>query len=63
MILNGEPLEKAGCFKFLGSQVVAGGECERDVVHRMNERYRPWVAPKSVLSNRGLGINYYYYYY
>ena len=32
------------------------GGCERDVVHRMNEGYRAWVALKSVLSNRGLGI-------
>ena len=33
-----------------------GTECERDVVHRMNEGYRAWEALKSVLSNRGLGI-------
>ena len=44
------------CFKYLGSQVAADGGCERDVVHRMNEGYRPWGALKSVLSNRGLGI-------
>ena len=25
-------------------------------MHRMNEGYRAWVALKSVLSNRGLGI-------
>ena len=31
--------------------------CERDVVHRMNEGYRAWGSLKSVLSNRGLGIN------
>ena len=36
--------------------MAADGGCERDVVHRMNEGYRAWVAPKSVLSNRGLGI-------
>ena len=30
--------------------------CERDVFHRMNELYRAWIALKSVLSNRGLGI-------
>ena len=30
--------------------------CERDVVHRINERYRAWGALKSVLSNRRLGI-------
>ena len=32
------------------------GGCERDVVHRMNEGYRAWGAPESVLSNRGIGI-------
>ena len=41
----------------LGLQVAADGGCERDVVHRMNEGYRAWGALKSVLSNRGLGIN------
>ena len=41
---------------YLGSQVASDGECERDVVHRMNEGYRAWGALKSVLSNRGLGI-------
>ena len=30
---------------------------ERDLVYRMNEGYRAWGALKSVLSNRGLGIN------
>ena len=54
--LNGELLEEVDCFKYLGSQVVADGGCERDVVHRMNEEYRAWGAPKSVLSNRVLGI-------
>ena len=44
------------CFKYLGSQVVADGGCERDVVHRMNEGYRAWLTLKSVLGNRGLGI-------
>ena len=56
MILNGEPLEEVDCFKYLGSQVAADGEYERDVVYRMNEGYRAWGAMKSVLSNRGLGI-------
>ena len=56
VILNGEPLEKVDCFKYLGSQVAGDGGCERDVVHRMNEGYRAWGALKSVLSNRGLGI-------
>ena len=54
-ILNDEPLEEMDCLKFLGSQVAADGGCERDVVHRMNGRYRAWGALKSVLSNRGLG--------
>ena len=54
--LNGEPLEEVDCFKYLGSHVAANGGCERDVVHKTNEGYRAWVAPKSVLSNRGLGI-------
>ena len=44
------------CFKYLGSQVALEGGCEKDVVHRMNERYRAWGALKSVLRNRGLGI-------
>ena len=56
VILNGEPLEEEDCFKYLGSQVAADGGCERVVVHRMNEGYRAWVALKSVLGNRGLGI-------
>ena len=29
--------------------------CGREVVHRMNYRYRAWGALKSVLNNRGLG--------
>ena len=37
-------------------QVAAGGGCEMDVVHRMNEGYRACGALKSVLSNRLLGI-------
>ena len=28
VILNGKPLEEMDCFKYLGSQVAAGGECE-----------------------------------
>ena len=56
VILNSELLEEVDCFKYLGSQVAADGECERDVVHRTNEGYRAWGALKSVLSNRGLGI-------
>ena len=43
VILNGEPLEEVDCM-YLGSLVAAGGGCERDVVHRMNERYTTWGA-------------------
>ena len=56
VILNGEPLEKVDCFKYLVSQVAAGRGCERDVIHRINEGYRAWRALKRVLSNRRLGI-------
>ena len=55
--LNGEPLEEVYCFKCQGSQVAADGGCQRDVVHRTNEGYRVMRALKSVLNNRGLGIN------
>ena len=37
-------LEEVDCFKYLGSEVVAEGLCERDVVHRMNEGYRLYRA-------------------
>ena len=56
VIVNGEQLEEVDCFKYLWAQVAADGGCERDVVHRMNEGYRARGALKSVLSNRGLGI-------
>ena len=56
VMLNGEPFEEVDCFKCLWSQVTADGGCERDVVYRMNERYRAWGSLKSVLSNGGLGI-------
>ena len=42
VILNGEPFEEVDCFQYQGSQVVADGGCERDVVQRMNEEYRAW---------------------
>ena len=48
VILNGEPLEEANCFKYLGSHVAADGGCERDVVHRMNEGYRAWGVVMNV---------------
>ena len=51
VILKSEQLEEVDCFKYLGSQVAAGGRYERDVVHGMNEGYRAWGALKSVLSN------------
>ena len=58
--LNGQPLdsglEEVDYFKYLGLQVAADGGCERDVVHRMNERYRVWGVLKSVRSNIGLRI-------
>ena len=46
------PIEEVDCFKHMGSQVAGDGGCERDVVHRMNEGDRAWVALKSVPSNR-----------
>ena len=36
--------------------MAADGECERDLLHGMNERYRAWGALKSMLSNKGLVI-------
>ena len=56
VISKGKPLEEIDCFKYLWSQVAAGGRCEKDEVHRINEGYRAWGALKSVQSNRGLGI-------
>ena len=44
------------CSKFLGLQVATDLGYERDVVQRMNERYRAWGRLKSAHSNRGLGI-------
>ena len=37
--------------------MAADGGYKRDLVHRINEWHRAWGALKSVLSNRGLGIN------
>ena len=54
-ILNSEPLEEVHCFKYLGSQVAADGGCEREVVHRMNERYIAFRALESESSTRGFG--------
>ena len=52
MRLNGGSLEEVDCFKYLLSQVGTDGDCERDVVHTMNEGR----ALKSV-NKKGLGIN------
>ena len=46
----------SGLLKYLASQVPADEGCERDALLRMNEGYSAWGAPKSVLSNTGLGI-------
>ena len=48
-ILNGQPFKEVDYFKYLGSQVAADGGCERDVLHRMNEKYRASGVLKSVL--------------
>ena len=47
----------SGLFLVPGSQVVADGGCERDVVHKMNKGNRAWGALKSVqISNIRLRI-------
>ena len=53
----GELIEEADCFKYSGSQVAADGECERDVVQKMNERHKAWGALEYMPSNRGLVRN------
>ena len=40
VILNGETLEEADCFKYQRSQVAVDGGYGRHVVHKMNEWYR-----------------------
>ena len=56
MRLNGEPLDEVDCFRYLGSQVAADEECERDVT--LTEKVcKAWGVLKRVLTNRGLGIN------
>ena len=52
VILNSKQLEEVDCFKYLGLQAAADLGCDRDVVHRMNEGYRAWLALKSVQSNK-----------
>ena len=49
-------VRRVDCFEYLGSQVAADRGCERDVVHKMNERHIAWGAMKNELSNRRLGI-------
>ena len=49
--LIGEPLEEEDCLEYIASQAADDVECERDVVHRINEGYTAWRALKSVLSN------------
>ena len=42
------------CCKYLGSQVPVDGECENDVVQRMNEEYKVWgeeALQKNLMSN------------
>ena len=65
--LNDEPLQIVDCFKYLGSQVAAGGGCERDVVVwytewmrglELGERWKVcWVIEDwgGVLRSRGMG--------
>ena len=41
------------CFKYLRSQVVSDGGCERThLIHRINEGYNEYGPLKGVLSNR-----------
>ena len=40
--LNMEPLEEVDSFKYQGSRVAADGGCDKDVVHRMTQRYKAW---------------------
>ena len=37
--------------------MAADGICERDVVHRMNEKYGAWGALENAPNNGGLGTN------
>ena len=49
--------KEVSCLKYLRSQVAEDGGCDWDVVHNMNTWYKLWGELKSVLINRGLGIN------
>ena len=42
--LNGKPPEEVDRFKKFRLPVEADGGCEMDVVHRINEQYKAWVA-------------------
>ena len=46
MILNGKLLEEVDCFKFLWWHISVDRGCERDVIHRINERYRACIHRK-----------------
>ena len=56
-MLNGEALEKAGQFKYLGSVIVANGGVEAEVRHRVNEGCNVLGTLKGVMKNRGLEMN------
>ena len=57
VMLNGEALEEADQFKYLGSVIAANGGVEADVCHRVNEGCKVLGALKGVKKNRGLGMN------
>ncbi|WP_435316529.1 reverse transcriptase domain-containing protein, partial [Klebsiella pneumoniae] len=57
VILNGEILEEVNQFKYLGSIIAAGGGVETDVSHRISEGCKVLGGMKSLMKNRGLGMN------
>ena len=57
VMLNGEVLEEADQFRYLGSVIAANGGVEADVRHRVNEGCKVLGALKRVMKNRGLGMN------
>ena len=57
-MLNDESLAEVDCLKVLkGSQVTSGGGSERDVVYKINEKYKVWEALIRVLNSIRFGIN------
>ena len=46
--MDDERLEKAYCFKHLGSQTAADRICEKNIVDRMNDGYKAWLVLKIV---------------